>query len=242
MSVGARSGTVAAPRPSPRSRRRRSTSWPPRAPGGSRCAGWRVRSDDRPVALPLLRQPRRAAQRVVTDSHNALADAAEAAAAATRGQPPRERRLATTGAFRGWALANPSAFLLLYGTPVPASTRARVGRAERGACGSAGRSPKWCPTSGHLTRSPPSRCRQNGEGCAAAARGRAPRARPHCSSSCARTDGRAMLELGVTVAVRGGREQFFTAAMGRMSDELEVLRGTLQSGVSPPPSSGSSCA
>ena len=37
---------------------------------------------------------------LVTDSHHALADAAEAAAAATRGQPPRARRLATTGAFR----------------------------------------------------------------------------------------------------------------------------------------------
>src|SRR4029079_19612806 len=56
---------------------------------------------------------------LVTDSHNALADATEAAAAATRGQPPRERRLATTGAFRAWALANPPACLLLCGTPLP---------------------------------------------------------------------------------------------------------------------------
>ena len=56
---------------------------------------------------------------LVTDSHHALADAVEAAAAATRGQPPRARRVATTGAFRAWALANTSAFLLLYGTPVP---------------------------------------------------------------------------------------------------------------------------
>ncbi|MBA3906364.1 MAG: WHG domain-containing protein [Pseudonocardiales bacterium] len=30
-----------------------------------------------------------------------------------------ERRIAATSAFRNWALANTSAFLLLYGTPVP---------------------------------------------------------------------------------------------------------------------------
>ncbi len=56
---------------------------------------------------------------LVSDAHHALADAAQAAAEATRGRPPAERQLATTGAYRRWALANRPAFLLLYGTPVP---------------------------------------------------------------------------------------------------------------------------
>src|ERR1700753_1215308 len=56
---------------------------------------------------------------LVTESHHALADAVQAAAAATRGLPPVERRIAATSAFRDWALANTSAFLLLSGTPVP---------------------------------------------------------------------------------------------------------------------------
>ena len=56
---------------------------------------------------------------LVIDAHNALADAVQAAADATRGQPPVERRVATSMAFRRWALANRPAFLLIYGTPVP---------------------------------------------------------------------------------------------------------------------------
>ncbi|WP_219418062.1 TetR/AcrR family transcriptional regulator [Pseudonocardia nigra] len=56
---------------------------------------------------------------LVTDAHSALANAVEAAAERTRGRSPLERRLAATGAFRDWALVNRAAFLLLYGTPVP---------------------------------------------------------------------------------------------------------------------------
>lgn len=56
---------------------------------------------------------------LVVDAHNALADAVQAAADATRGRPTVERQLATTGAYRDWALTNRAAFLLLYGTPVP---------------------------------------------------------------------------------------------------------------------------
>ena len=59
---------------------------------------------------------------LVIDAHHASADAVQAAADATRGQPAVERRLAACQAFRGWALANRSAFLLLYGTPVPGFT------------------------------------------------------------------------------------------------------------------------
>jgi AcrR family transcriptional regulator len=56
---------------------------------------------------------------LVVDAHHAAADAVQAAADATRGRAPRERRLEACRAFREWALANRSAFLLLYGTPVP---------------------------------------------------------------------------------------------------------------------------
>jgi AcrR family transcriptional regulator len=69
---------------------------------------------------------------LVVDAHHSSADAVEAAAAATRGRPPAERRLAACQAFRSWALANRAAFLLLYGTPVPGFTplpESDVGRA-----------------------------------------------------------------------------------------------------------------
>jgi AcrR family transcriptional regulator len=56
---------------------------------------------------------------LVVDAHNALADAVQAAADASRGRPHLERQLATTGAYREWALTHRAAFLLLYGTPVP---------------------------------------------------------------------------------------------------------------------------
>jgi len=56
---------------------------------------------------------------LVADGHHALADAVQAAADASRGRPPLTRRLAATTAFRSWATANRSAFLLIYGTPVP---------------------------------------------------------------------------------------------------------------------------
>lgn len=56
---------------------------------------------------------------LVVDAHHALADAVQAAADASRGRPPLERQLASTGAYRQWALSHRPAFLLLYGTPVP---------------------------------------------------------------------------------------------------------------------------
>lgn len=56
---------------------------------------------------------------LMADGHNAMADAVVAAADTTRGRPPLERRLAVTGAFREWALANRAMFMLLFGTPVP---------------------------------------------------------------------------------------------------------------------------
>jgi AcrR family transcriptional regulator len=59
---------------------------------------------------------------LVVDAHHSAADAVQAAADVTRGRHPHERRLAACRAFRDWALANRSAFLLLYGTPVPGFT------------------------------------------------------------------------------------------------------------------------
>ena len=59
---------------------------------------------------------------LVVDAHHSSADAVQAVADATRGRPPRERRLAACRAFRTWALDNRPAFLLLYGTPVPGFT------------------------------------------------------------------------------------------------------------------------
>jgi AcrR family transcriptional regulator len=59
---------------------------------------------------------------LVVDAHHSSADAVQAAADATRGRHPDERRLAACRAFREWALANRPAFLLLYGTPVPGFT------------------------------------------------------------------------------------------------------------------------
>jgi AcrR family transcriptional regulator len=59
---------------------------------------------------------------LVIDAHHASADAVQAAADASCDRPPVERRLAACAAFRDWALANRSAFLLLYGTPVPGFT------------------------------------------------------------------------------------------------------------------------
>jgi AcrR family transcriptional regulator len=56
---------------------------------------------------------------LVTDAHGALADAAQDGADATRGLPARQRRRAATAAYRRWAHDNRAAFLLLYGTPVP---------------------------------------------------------------------------------------------------------------------------
>ncbi len=56
---------------------------------------------------------------LVVDAHHALADAVQTAADSSRGRRPAERQLAATLAYRHWALAHRSAFLLLYGTPVP---------------------------------------------------------------------------------------------------------------------------
>jgi AcrR family transcriptional regulator len=55
---------------------------------------------------------------LIVDAFGAVADAAEAAAASTRGGVTR-RWLAVTGAIRAWAVAHPHDYALVYGSPVP---------------------------------------------------------------------------------------------------------------------------
>src|SRR5258707_5383125 len=57
---------------------------------------------------------------LIIDGYNALGDAAEAAdAAVTDRSDLRSRWLASARAIRGWALAKPAEYALLFGSPVP---------------------------------------------------------------------------------------------------------------------------
>lgn len=57
---------------------------------------------------------------LILDGYNALADVAEAAdAAVTDRTQLRDRWLASARAIRGWALATPAEYALLFGSPVP---------------------------------------------------------------------------------------------------------------------------
>ena len=57
---------------------------------------------------------------LIVDAYNALGDAVEAAdAAVTDRGMLRTRWLTATRAVRGWALANPAEYALIYGSPVP---------------------------------------------------------------------------------------------------------------------------
>jgi AcrR family transcriptional regulator len=167
---------------------------------------------------------------LVTDSHNALADAAEAAAAATRGQSPRARRLATTGAFRAWALANTSAFLLLYGTPVPGFDPGPA--SESGSAALRLAAPfvdvmfdGWSPAQIAAIALP-----DGGEALAAAApEGVLPAgALTLFIEMRGRMHGLVMLELlGHLWPFGEVGEQFYTAAMGRLSDEIDARQARL---------------
>ena len=163
---------------------------------------------------------------LVTDSHHALADAVEAAAAATRGQPSRARRIATTGAFRAWALANTSAFLLLYGTPVPGFDPGPA--SESGSAALRLAAPfvdvvfdGWTAAQVAAVPLPPG---------AEALREHIPQDMLPAGALAlfiemrARMHGLVLLELlGHLWPVGEVGDQFFAAAMGRMSDELDAL-------------------
>ncbi|WP_369241803.1 TetR/AcrR family transcriptional regulator [Streptomyces sp. R21] len=56
---------------------------------------------------------------LINDVYTALADAVDAAWEAAPAQDPAVRIQAWADAFRGWALANPQGFRLIYGDPVP---------------------------------------------------------------------------------------------------------------------------
>lgn len=57
---------------------------------------------------------------LIVEAYDAVGTAVEDAARAAeeRGEPPAQRWLAAARAMRGWALENPQAFELVYGTPV----------------------------------------------------------------------------------------------------------------------------
>jgi AcrR family transcriptional regulator len=169
---------------------------------------------------------------LVTDSHQALADAVEAAARATRGQPPRARRLAATGAFRDWALANTSAFLLLYGTPVPGFDPGPA--SESGSAALRLAAPfadvmfdGWTPAQLAAIPLP-----DGGEALATATPdGALPAgALALFIELRGRMHGLVMLELlGHLWPFGEVGEQFYAAAMGRMSDELDALHAAARS-------------
>jgi hypothetical protein len=56
---------------------------------------------------------------LIHDVYTALADAVDTAWGATSTKDPATRIRAWANAFRGWALANPQGFRLIYGDPVP---------------------------------------------------------------------------------------------------------------------------
>ncbi|MEU9039437.1 TetR/AcrR family transcriptional regulator [Streptomyces sp. NPDC048352] len=61
---------------------------------------------------------------LIVDAYDSLGSAAETAEAAalTAGAPPRARWIAVCEAVRGWALAHPHEYALIYGSPVPGYT------------------------------------------------------------------------------------------------------------------------
>src|ERR1700733_12038987 len=77
---------------------------------------------------------------LIIDAYDAMGEVAETAIAA--GARPRVRWLAACHAIRGWALAHPHEYSLIYGSPVPGyrAPQATVGPASRGAVG--GRGPR----------------------------------------------------------------------------------------------------
>jgi len=71
---------------------------------------------------------------LIIDAYDALGAAAEAANSALPAADTRGRWRATCAAIRGWALANPHEYALIYGSPVPGyqAPRTTVASAARG--------------------------------------------------------------------------------------------------------------
>src|ERR1044072_4042690 len=73
---------------------------------------------------------------LIIDAYDGIGAAAEAALAGTRGDDdPVERWIAVCRAARGWALAHPHEYALIYGSPVPSysAPQATVAPASRAA-------------------------------------------------------------------------------------------------------------
>jgi AcrR family transcriptional regulator len=56
---------------------------------------------------------------LIIDAYDSLGEAAEAARAGTAGAAPQQQWIAVCEAVRGWALAHPHEYALIYGSPVP---------------------------------------------------------------------------------------------------------------------------
>lgn len=71
---------------------------------------------------------------LVIEAYDAIGNAAEAAEQGTAGAAPERRWMALARAIRDWARANPHAYALIYGSPVPgyAAPEATVDHAARG--------------------------------------------------------------------------------------------------------------
>src|SRR6266568_1970073 len=76
---------------------------------------------DRPSVLRAARERTRAeiTREILVTAHDALGSAAEIQEAAVDREDLAGRWAAACGAVRGWALANPNEYALIYGTPVP---------------------------------------------------------------------------------------------------------------------------
>jgi AcrR family transcriptional regulator len=70
---------------------------------------------------------------LIIDAYDALGAAAEGAIAADQAAPARARWVAACHAIRGWAVANPHEYALIYGSPVPGyrAPEATIGPAAR---------------------------------------------------------------------------------------------------------------
>ncbi|WP_327678745.1 TetR/AcrR family transcriptional regulator [Kitasatospora sp. NBC_00458] len=91
---------------------------------------------------------------LIDDVYTALADAVDAAWAATPIEQPATRIRAWAHAFRSWALGNPEGFRLIYGDPVPGYRAPEGGAApdaaHRVCTGLAGLADAAWPHAGHL--------------------------------------------------------------------------------------------
>jgi AcrR family transcriptional regulator len=172
---------------------------------------------------------------LVTESHHALADAVEAVAVATRGQSPVERRIAATSAFRDWALANTSAFLLLFGTPVPGFDPGPASESGRAALRLAAPFVEvvydgWTPEQLAAIPLPP-----GGEKLTELSDPNIPLpigALAYLIEQRARMHGLVMLELlGQMYPLGKLADTFFVAAMTRMSAEVDAVQERARSGV-----------